>query len=43
MKAGSRKRKIDLILCVNPNWEDLFPKVANGAVEELRRIKNHFK
>jgi len=43
MKAGSRKRKIDLILCVNPNWEDLFPNLSNDAVEELRRIKNHFK
>jgi putative endonuclease len=24
IKAGSRKRKLDLINCLNPNWEDLF-------------------
>lgn len=43
MKAGSRKKKIDLIRSMNPQWEDLFPKLANGGIEELRRIKKHYK
>jgi putative endonuclease len=43
MKSGSRKKKVDLIESVNPRWEDLFPKLADGGVEELRRIKNHHK
>jgi len=42
MKAGSRKKKIDLIESINPHWEDLFPKLADRGVEELRRIKNHY-
>jgi putative endonuclease len=43
MKAGSRKKKVDLIESVNPQWEDLFAKVVDGEVEELRRIKNHYR
>ncbi len=26
IKAGSRKKKMDLINSINPNWEDLFEK-----------------
>jgi putative endonuclease len=43
IKAGSRKKKIDLIVTINPTWEDLFPRLISGEVEELRRIKKHFK
>ena len=38
IKAGSRKKKIDLIVKFNPEYKDLFSKIANGEVEELRRI-----
>jgi putative endonuclease len=43
MKAGSRKKKVELIVLVNPQWQDLFPRLADGGVEELRRIKNHYR
>jgi hypothetical protein len=35
--------KIDLLVSINPAWEDLFPRLISGEVEELRRIKKHFK
>jgi len=43
VKAGSRKKKIDLVINVNPDWQDLFPRLSNGDVEELRKIRKHFK
>ncbi len=27
LKVGSRKKKIDLILTINPNWNDLFDEL----------------
>ena len=27
IKAGSRKKKLDLIESINPNWEDLYYKI----------------
>jgi len=27
IKGGSRKKKIDLINSINPNWEDLYNKI----------------
>ena len=43
MKAGSRNNKINLIKRMNPEWQDLFHKLANREIEELRRIKRHNK
>ena len=28
IKAGSRKKKLDLIESINPNWEDLFEQLS---------------
>lgn len=28
IKAGSRRKKLSLIAELNPNWEDLFDKIA---------------
>lgn len=28
IKAGSRKKKIDLIHSINPHWDDLFEKIT---------------
>lgn len=39
LKAGSRRKKIDLIELVNPGWEDLFEKMSYGSLEELNRIR----
>ena len=43
LKAGSRKRKIELIVRLNPEWKDLseLPKTNQGG--ELIRIKKLFK
>jgi putative endonuclease len=27
LKAGSRQRKIDLIVAMNPQWRDLYPEI----------------
>src|SRR5437773_9433189 len=43
IKSGSRKKNIDLINNINPGWQDLFSKLSNEAVEELRKIRKHFK
>jgi len=43
IKAGSRKKKIELITKMNPTWQDLFPSLISGEIEELRKIKKHFK
>lgn len=29
IKAGSRKKKIDLIMSMNPEWKDLYDKLFN--------------
>ncbi|MDD3593115.1 MAG: GIY-YIG nuclease family protein [Candidatus Gastranaerophilales bacterium] len=29
IKAGSRKKKLDLIEALNPNWDDLYYKIIN--------------
>ena len=29
IKAGSRKKKIDLIQSINPNFKDLYPEIAS--------------
>ena len=39
VKAGSRKKKIDLIISVNPEWKDLFDLLKENQSEELIRIK----
>lgn len=40
MKAGSRKRKLDLIEKMNPEWKDLFEMLKqNHQGEELIRLK----
>ena len=47
IKAGSRTKKLALIVKFNPGFKDLFSELANGEVEELRRIvkllNNRFK
>lgn len=42
IKAGSRKKKIDLIESINPEWKDLFEQLTPNA-EELIKIKRFFK
>ena len=39
VKAGSRKKKVDLILHMNRGWEDLFPRLADRGIEELRLVR----
>ena len=29
LKAGSRAKKIELITCFNPTWDDLFERIEN--------------
>lgn len=43
VKAGSRKKKVELIESLNLLWEDLFDKLTSGSVAELIRIKNFFR
>lgn len=42
MKAGSRKKKLDLIEKLNPEWKDLTELLAGNKGEELIRIKKTF-
>lgn len=35
LKAGSRKRKVKLISNYNPQWNDLFEKLANAEWHEV--------
>ena len=42
IKAGSRKKKIELIKSTNPEWKDLFEQLTPNS-EELIRIKKFFK
>jgi len=43
VKAGSRKKKVDLIEKLNPEWKDLTESLADFKGEELIKIKKHFK
>ena len=43
LKAGSRKRKIELIVRLNPEWKDLSELLEANQAEELIRIKKLFK
>src|SRR6187397_2613379 len=35
IKAGSRKKKVDLIITMNPEWKDLFEILKENQGEEL--------
>ena len=39
VKAGSRKKKIELIEVMTPEWKDLFQSLKDQRGEELDRIK----
>ena len=43
MKGSSWKRKIDLVNKMNPEWKDLFGNLKENEIEDLLRIKNHYK
>jgi len=43
VKAGSRKKKIELIGRLNPEWMDLSESLKANQGEELIRIKKLFK
>ena len=43
IKSGSRKRKIELIARLNPEWKDLSELLKPNQGEELIRIKKLFK
>ena len=39
VKAGSRKKKFDLVISLNPEWKDLFGYLKENEGEELIRWK----
>ena len=43
VKAGSRKKKIDLITKMNPDWKDLFELLKENQGEELIRMKKFLR
>jgi putative endonuclease len=43
MKGSSRKRKIDLVNKMNPEWKDLFENLKENEIHDLLRVKNHYK
>ena len=43
IKAGSRKKKIELIVRLNPEWTDLSELLKANQGKELVRIKKLFK
>ena len=43
IKAGSRKKKIELIVSLNPEWKDLSELIIANEAEELIRVKKLFK
>ena len=43
VKAGSRKKKIELIVRSNPEWNDLFVLLKPHQSEELSRIKRYLR
>lgn len=43
VKAGSRKRKIELIMKMNPEWKDLFESLKVYQSEELIHLKKFLR
>jgi putative endonuclease len=43
IKAGSRKKKIQLIESINPEWKDLFKNLSPNSGKELIKLKKFFK
>ena len=43
VKAGSRKRKIELIVNVNPDWKDLFELLREYNGNELITLKKFLR
>ena len=43
VKAGSRKKKIELIESINPHWKDLFDAISPDHISELLKIKKFFR
>lgn len=43
IKAGSRKKKIGLIVSINPSWNDLSESFITSPLEELNRLKTFLK
>jgi putative endonuclease len=43
VKAGSRKKKIELIESINPHWKDLFDTITPDSVSELIKMKKFFR
>jgi putative endonuclease len=43
IKAGSRKKKIQLIESINPGWRDISEILREHRSEELIRIKQFLK
>ena len=43
IKAGSGKRKIELIGALDPKWQDLFELLKGGQTDELIRIKKFLR
>jgi putative endonuclease len=43
MKGSSRKRKVDLINKMNPEWKNLFENLRENEICDLLRIKNQYK
>lgn len=43
IKAGSRKKKINLVNSINEKWEDLFYLLDTNGIEDLIRLKKFLK
>lgn len=43
VKAGSRKKKMDLIISMNPEWKDLFELLKVYEGEELIRMRKFLR
>lgn len=43
IKAGSRKKKMQLIETMNPQWKDLFELLKHQQGEELIRVKKFLR
>jgi putative endonuclease len=43
MKGSSRKRKIDLVNKMNPEWKNLFENLKENEIHDLLRFKNLHK
>ena len=43
VKAGSRKKKVELIISMNPDWKDLFELFKENQGEELIRMKKFLR